>query len=349
MIDLVIVNYNSSELLHDCLASVRCSCNGSRPNVVVTDNGSNEPIEYIRKTYSEITVVRNRKNIGFSKAINAVLSTTGAPYIVLLNPDTIVLTNHFLESVAAFMKRHPDVGILGPGVLEPDGRIQGSARSFPRFHSLFFGRRSLLTKIFPQSRLASANILSKNATSADPIEVDWVSGACMVIRRQALQQVGMMDERFFMYWEDVDWCKRMWDKGWKVVYWPAVKIMHHVGGSSESRVVKSVLEFHKSALLYFNKHVMKYRHFMLPLIYAAIMGRLVGILLLQFTMRKFFRSRQKPDATDEAATVWLQRACINNQFANDPENGVFHNSVKDTQQDSVASTPAVPDYHYLSN
>jgi hypothetical protein len=150
MIDLVIVNYNSTELLHDCLASVKCSCNGSRPNVVVTDNGSKDPIEYIRKTYSDITIVRNKENIGFSRAINAILSTTEAPYIVLLNPDTIVLTDHFLESAAAFMDVHPDVGILGPGVLESDGRIQGSARSFPRFHSLFFGRRSLLTKNFSQ-------------------------------------------------------------------------------------------------------------------------------------------------------------------------------------------------------
>jgi hypothetical protein len=335
MIDLVIVNYNSSELLHDCLASIKCSCNGSRPNVVVTDNGSRDPIEYIRKTYSDITIVRNRENIGFSKAINAILSKTDAPYIVLLNPDTIVLTNHFLESVSDFMDLHPDVGILGPGVLEPDGRIQGSARSFPRFHSLFFGRRSFLTKIFPQSRLASANILTKNTNNTEPLEVDWVSGACMVIRRQALQQVGMMDERFFMYWEDVDWCKRMWDMGWKVMYWPGVKIMHHVGGSSESRVVRSVLEFHKSALLYFNKHIKKKRSLFLPPIYAAISLRFFGILLLQFITRTFSHFRKKPDTTDEAARTWLYRSCIKNEFANVQENELLRTRFEGITPDLV--------------
>jgi GT2 family glycosyltransferase len=335
MIDLVIVNYNSTELLHDCLASIKWSCNGSQPNVVVTDNGSKDPIEYIRKTYSDITVVRNRENIGFSKAINAIMSTTNAPYVVLLNPDTIVLTDHFLESVASFMDVHPDVGILGPGILDSDGRIQGSARSFPRFHSLFFGRRSLLTKIFPKSRLASANILTKNANNTEPLEVDWVSGACMVIRRRALQQVGMMDERFFMYWEDVDWCKRMWDRGWRVVYWPAVKIMHHVGGSSESRVIRSVFEFHKSAILYFNKHVKKYRNLLLPPIYAAVSLRFIGIILLQFMTRIYSNFRRKPDTNDQIARTWLYRSCIKNEFANDPYMELFCNKFEISKPDSV--------------
>ena len=274
------------------------------------------------------------------------MSTTDAPYIVLLNPDTIVLTDHFLESITVFMDLHPDVGILGPGILDPDGRIQGSARSFPRFHSLFFGRRSLLTKIFPQSRLASANILTKNANNTEPLEVDWVSGACMVIRRRALQQVGMMDERFFMYWEDVDWCKRMWDMGWKVMYWPGVKIMHHVGGSSESRVVRSVLEFHKSALLYFNKHIKKKRSLLLPPIYAAISLRFFGILFLQFMKRTLSHVRKKPDTTDEAARTWLYRSCIKNEFANDPFKELL--SFENSKPYSVIP-PARPGSHQLPN
>jgi GT2 family glycosyltransferase len=348
MIDLVIVNYNSSELLHDCLASIKCSCNGSRPNVVVSDNGSKDPIEYIRKTYTDITIVRNRENIGFSKAINAILSTTDAPYIVLLNPDTIVLTDHFMESVAAFMDLHPDVGILGPGILEPDGRVQGSARSFPRFHSLFFGRRSLLTKFFPKSRLVSANILTKNKDNNEPIEADWVSGACMVIRRKALQQVGMMDERFFMYWEDVDWCKRMWDWGWKVIYWPGVKIMHHVGGSSESRVVRSVLEFHKSALLYFNKHVKKKRSLILPPIYAAISLRFFGILFLQFMTRTFSHFIKKPDTVDETARTWLYRSCIKNEFAIDPFKEFLRDKLENSKPDTIIPSTR-PGSHQLPN
>ena len=311
MIDLVIVNYNSSELLHDCLASVKCSCNGSKPNIVVSDNSSEEPIDYIQRTYTDITIVRNKENLGYSRAINTIIDSTSSPYIVLLNPDTIVISDYFFETIAAFMNAHPDVGILGPGIVDPDGSMQGSARSFPRFHSLFFGRRSLLTKILPKSRLACANILSNNAADSNPIDVDWVSGACMVIRREALEQVGMMDDRFFMYWEDVDWCKRMWDSGWKVTYLPTIKIMHHVGGSSDSSVIRSVFEFHKSAILYFNKHITQNRLLLLPPILAAIYSRFLCMLLLHSLNRGINRLKTKPYITNEDAAIsWLHQACI---------------------------------------
>ena len=239
MIDLIIVNYNSTEFLHDCLASINCSCDGLEPNVVVVDNGSKEPVEYIKRTYPNVQVVLSRKNVGYSKAINNILTKTNSQYVVLLNPDTIVVSDRFLESIKEFMDENPDVGILGSRVTDPDGRIQGSARSFPKVHSFLFGRRSLLTRIFPNSRLACANILTPKTTKEHPLDVDWVSGACMVIRREALNQTGMLDERFFLYWEDVDLCKRMWGRGWKVTYWPGVKIMHHVGGSSESKMLRS--------------------------------------------------------------------------------------------------------------
>ena len=121
---MVIINYNSSEFLHDCLASVKCSRNGSKPNIVVSDNSSDEPIDYIRRTYSDITIVRNKENLGYSRAINAILDSTKSPYIVLLNPDTIVISNHFFESVVNFMNAHPDIGILGPGIIEPYGSMQ---------------------------------------------------------------------------------------------------------------------------------------------------------------------------------------------------------------------------------
>jgi GT2 family glycosyltransferase len=311
MIDLVVVNYNSLELLHDCLASIKCSCNGSKPNIVVSDNGSDEPISYIRRTYTDISIVRNKENLGYSKAINAILSSTDAPYIVLLNPDTIVVSDYFFESIVDFMNSNPDVGILGPGIVNPDGSLQGSARSFPRFHSLFFGRRSLLTKIFPKSRLTCANILTSNLDDTNPVKADWVSGACMVIRREALEHVGKMDDRFFMYWEDVDWCKRMWDNGWKVMYWPEIKIMHHVGGSSDSRIIRSVFEFHKSAILYFEKHINHNRWILLPPIFTAIYARFLFILSLHLIKKCLKFSTNKPLVTNEEAAIsWLYQTCV---------------------------------------
>jgi GT2 family glycosyltransferase len=158
----------------------------------------------------------------------------------------------------------------------------------------------------------------------------------------------MMDERFFMYWEDVDWCKRMWDMGWKVMYWPGVKIMHHVGGSSESRVIRSVFEFHKSAIYYFNKHVKKYRNFLLPPIYAAVSLRFIGILFLQFMTRTFSNFRKKPDTTDETARTWLYRSCIKKEFTNKPYKELLGGQFDNSRPYSIIPTYR-PDSHQLPN
>jgi GT2 family glycosyltransferase len=138
----------------------------------------------------------------------------------------------------------------------------------------------------------------------------------------------------------------MWDRGWKVVYWPAVKIMHHVGGSSESRVIRSVFEFHKSAILYFNKHIQKYRNLLLPPIYATVSLRFIGILFLQFMTRTFSNFRRKPDVNDETVRTWLYRSCIKNEFSNDPFKELFYNKYEISKPDS-AIPPARPNTYHL--
>ena len=213
---------------------------------------------------------------------------------MILNPDTIVFED-FFESVIAFMERNPDVGILGPKVINPDHSIQGSARAFPTFHSAFFGRKSLLTRMFPNNRFTSANILSNTSDGKTPMEVDWVSGACMVVKREALDDVGLLDERFFLYWEDVDWCKRMWNKGWKVTYYPRATIQHAVGGSSERNLIRSIFEFHKSAYTYFVKYFKSPKPLIKPLIIAGLSLRFFGILMLQSLRRVVLNPKPKSE------------------------------------------------------
>ena len=117
------------------------------------------------------------------------------------------------------------------------------------------------------------------------MEVDWVSGACMVVKREALDDVGLLDERFFLYWEDVDWCKRMWNKGWKVTYYPRATIQHTVGGSSENNLIRSIFEFHKSAYAYFVRYYKSPKLFIKPLIITGLSLRFCGVLLLQSLRR----------------------------------------------------------------
>ncbi len=317
-IDLFIVNHNSTDFLHDCLSSIDCTCNGLRPHIIVIDSDSDEPVRFIRKSFAMVDIVQCRENKGYAQAVNRYIRDTSAPYVVMMNPDTIVLSDGFFYNIAEFMESHPDVGIMGPEVLNPDGSIQGSARSFPKFHSILFGRKSLLTRLLPNCRFTRANILTGKADRMNPVDVDWVSGACMVVRRKALDEVGLLDEGFFLYWEDVDLCRRMWNRGWKVKYWRGVSIMHHVGGSSNSSVVRPVFEFHKSAMRYFSKHITAKRALLLPPIYMGILLRFVGILVVRALQKYMVKPVQKEGTAYEAAQTWLKKACLEKSHI--PEN-----------------------------
>ncbi len=203
------------------------------------------------------------------------------------------------------MDGNPDVGIVGPKIFNPDGSIQGSARSFPTFHTAFFGRSALLTKLFPNNRITCANILTHQCDGKTPMEVDWVSGSCMVVRRKAIDDVGLLDERFFLFWEDVDWCKRMWKRGWKVSYYPQASIEHYVGGSSEQNLTRAVFEFHKSAYRYFKKYFKPYCLIFKPVVFLGLCFRFFVLLFLRFARRWIVKLMQ------DAKTTVVQNKRIN--------------------------------------
>jgi GT2 family glycosyltransferase len=292
LIDLIIVNYKSTDFLTRCLCSVYQALNGLKPNIYVFDNGSDDHVERIEVVFPEATLLKHKCNLGYSQAVNRVLTQTSSPYIVLLNPDTIV-THGFFESVISFMDHNADIGISGPKVLNPNGSVQGSARTFPTFRSAFFGRRSFLTRLFPNSRMVCASILSNKSDGKTPMEVDWVSGACMVLRRKALNDVGKFDEQFFLYWEDADLCKRMADKGWKIVYYPKAIIEHAVGGSSERNLIRSVFEFHKSVYRYFRKYFNSSPPFVQKFVFLVLFFRFVIVLILHLLRRSMLKLGRK--------------------------------------------------------
>jgi hypothetical protein len=221
--------------------------------VFVQDNASEDYVERVKLEFPDVVLSENTSNIGYSKAANNAMKEGSAPYIAILNPDTYI-TEGFFDCVLSYMEENKHTGILGPKVINSNGSIQGSARSFPTPLTAFFGRSSLLSKLFPYNPITSKNVLTNRSDGSNPMEVDWVSGACMLVRREALKDVGLMDERFFMYWEDADWCRRMWENGWKVVYFPQTSIIHYIGVSSEQRQFRSIIEFHKSCYRLFDKY-----------------------------------------------------------------------------------------------
>jgi len=288
LLDIIIVNYQSSDFLCNNLASVYSYISDIPVNILVHDNGSDEELKQIKDQFPDVRITTNAYNMGFAKAINNALKQSAAPYIVIINPDTIV-NKEFFQLVLDYMKNNSDVGIVGPKIFNNDGTIQGSARSFPSFYSAFFGRSSIMTKLFPNCKLSRKNILTKINDGKTPMEVDWVSGACLVVRRKAFEDVGFLDESFFMYWEDVDWCKRMWLNGWKIVYFPVASIMHHIGGSSRNNILQSVFEFHKSAYYFFHKHMKPSFSFLKPLFFSTyflgISSRFILVLFIKLTAR----------------------------------------------------------------
>ncbi len=273
LFDIIIVNYNSTDYLLKCLATVIDSLGEFPASIYVQDNHSQDCPERISSRFPEVRVELNPENLGFAAAVNQAIRLGTSPYVILLNPDSLMEPG-FFEAVAPYLERHPSVGIVGPKILDGDGSIQGSARSFPTPLTAFFGRKSLFTRLFPENRITNANVLTNRCDGVTPMEVDWVSGACMIVRREAIEQVGMFDERFFMYWEDADWCRRMWDGGWKVVYFPLSRVIHYVGVSSNQLMLRSLFEFHKSVYLLFDKYNRPSPWLMKPMIIAGLFFRM---------------------------------------------------------------------------
>jgi GT2 family glycosyltransferase len=198
-----------------------------------------------------VRLIRNKENIGFARAHNRGIAASSGDPIVLINPDTLV-ERDFFAHLEAFVSENPKAGISGPRIVDSEGHLQLSARREISALSGFLGRTSLLTRLFPKSSVVKSQFPAVTDQSR-PTSVDWVSGACMVVRRETLRDVGPLDERFFMYFEDADLCRRARAAGWLVYYLPHVEIVHQTGASSRSKP-KAIWLLHKSAFLYHRKH-----------------------------------------------------------------------------------------------
>ena len=223
--------------------------------------------------------IQNGSNLGFAKAVNIGLRRSDGRYICLLNPDTVAADN-FLQVGLDYLTAHPNVGALGPKIYSDDGSVQGSARSFPTLLTSLFGRTSWLTKTFPNNRFSKKNMVNIGYDSAEPLEVDWISGACMLVSREALDHIGRLDERFFMYWEDADWCRRMRRGGWQVVYYPKSSIVHACGQSSKTRPLKSIFHFHISSYRLYEKYTHGCHGWLLPVVLLGIGARMTLMMMI---------------------------------------------------------------------
>jgi len=256
-LSVVIVNYNAGNHLARCLASLVAHLAGRDWLAVVVDNCSADgSADAAVDLDPRITLLRNERNVGFGRACNQGVFATSGALILFLNPDGRLLPGA-VDRLEAELDAHPDCAVIGPAVVNDDGTIQGSGRGDPNMLTGLFGRSTLLTRLFPRAALARRNVVLEPGPGqgGSSIKVDWVSGSCMLARRSAFEQVGGFDEAFFLYWEDADLCRRLRHARWQTRYVPGARVEHSQGRSSLTAPAASIRAFHRSAYLYYVRHV----------------------------------------------------------------------------------------------
>ncbi|MGE7020672.1 glycosyltransferase family 2 protein [Solibacillus cecembensis] len=278
-LSIVIVNYNTKRLTMDCIKSVINSKIGFTYEIFVVDNASTDgSCEEIIATSLNVELIQNKENVGFSRANNQAIEQSTGRYVLLLNSDTIVNENT-LNTMLQFMDINQAIGASGCEVNLPDGSLDKAChRGFPTpSASLYYMLQ--LSRFFPRN--PKFNAYHQSYLNMKSIhEIDCLVGAFMLIRREAINEVGMLDEEFFMYGEDIDWCYRIKEAGWKNYYNPTVSIIHYKGASSRKKPFKIVYEFHRAMYLFHKKHfARKYPFIINGIVYCGI-GLKLGVSAL---------------------------------------------------------------------
>jgi N-acetylglucosaminyl-diphospho-decaprenol L-rhamnosyltransferase len=242
----VTVNYRSWPYTLRCIDSLHAT--GYEDfEVVVVDNDQESPPEIPHP----VRLIRNPQNVGFARACNQGMEVSRGENVLFINPDTVV-EDDFFESLERFLSENPGAGVAGPRIVGADGDVQLTARKELSFVSGVLGRTSLLTRLFPKNPLVR-RLFPAAEKLTGPTAVDWIAGTCMAVRRRTLEEIGGMDDRFFMYFEDTDLCRRAREAGWLVYYLPHIEVFHHSGASSGDRP-RAIWNLHKSAFLYHRKY-----------------------------------------------------------------------------------------------
>ncbi len=251
-VSVVIVNWNARDFLRDCLRSLADGVSEYPLEIIVVDNASIDgSAECVEREFPHVQLIRNPSNLGFARANNIAIRQSNGRYVCLINSDVKVLKD-CITHLVDYCEQHHDVGMVGPCVFGADGRLQRSCRGFPTLWNTFC-RALALDTIFPRSKVFTGYSLS-HWSQDTPRTVDILSGCFWLVRREAMAQIGLLDESFFMYGEDMDWCKRFWGTGWKLVFVPTARAVHYGGASAANAPVRFYIEMQQSDLQYWKKH-----------------------------------------------------------------------------------------------
>jgi len=275
-LSVVVVTYQSRDHILACLRSLDAGLRANEERspalaweCVVLDNDSRDGTpELVAGEAPWARLVRTGANLGYARAVNRGIAATSGAMVLVLNPDCVWHPGA-IQTLAAWLGSQPRCGVAAPRILNSDGTLEYSARGYPDSLTFLFNRYSLLSRLWPGNPW-SRRYLLLDWDHASARSVDWVSGAAMLVRRAAIEAVGAMDEAFFMFNEDVDWCRRMNEAGWSVDYVPAATVVHHIGASKGAVSNHVILERHRGMIHYFRKHHRR----------SALVDRLAAFLIM---------------------------------------------------------------------
>ena len=280
-LSIIIVNWNTRDYLHRCLESIRRNPPTDEFEVVVVDNASSDgSADMVRSRYGgEVTLIANDRNAGYAKGNNQGIEAARGEYILLLNPDTEVKT-FALDNLLGFAKDHPEAAAVGCRLVGTDYQVQLSCRSFPYPLAILF-EYTRLSRIFPWSRFFSAYRMTW-FDHAHEMEVDQPMGSCLLLSRKAIEDIGVFDTDFPIFFNEVDWCYRAKQKGWKIYFIPDAEVVHLGGASTRQCRPEMIKESHRSLKRFYEKH---YK--------SRIPGPVYWFIMAAISINSFFSSRLK--------------------------------------------------------
>lgn len=279
-LSIIIVNYNTKDLTTKAIESILNRKWKVKYEIIVVDNDSTDGSnKVIKEKFTQVKLINNKENLGFAKANNIGIKQSNGCYILLLNSDTIVKDNT-IDQIVQYMEENREIGAAGCKVVLPDGSLDlACKRSFPTPQNALYNALKL-DKFFPDNkRFGDYNLTYLDENEIN--EVDCLVGAFMMIRREVLEEVGLLDEDYFMYGEDIDLCYRIKQAGWKIVYYPEVEITHYKGGGRGKKSYHIIYEFYRSMYLFYNKHYKnKYSFLTRSIVYIGVFFRCLLAILL---------------------------------------------------------------------
>jgi len=258
-VSIIIVNWNTLDYLRECLNSV-IEQTRVQYEIFVVDNGSSDKsAEMVKNDFPEVKLIENKENRGFAAANNQAIPLCKGLNILLLNPDTKVL-DHAIDKLVHFMERHPDVGAVTGKLLNSDGTLQKSVGNFYSFWNTLLENR-LIPRLLPFNKFLARRLVAF-WDHKTPREIDWARGALLMIRKKVVEQVGLLDEQFYIYGEEIDWCWRIKKAGWKIIFIPEAEVIHYGKAASNQRRTKMFIQNYKSFYIFLKKHYPFYSYYL---------------------------------------------------------------------------------------